>query len=238
MRRVALVTGGSMGLGKAVAEHLAAQDYEVIKCARTVDGSRSVPCDVSEEGDVWQLVRNVERFFGRVDVLVNNAAVYGPVGQIDAMSTSDWWQALRINLYGPMLCARAVLPMMRAQKYGKIINVSGAGVSPKPECSAYNASKAGLLRFTESLAVDLEGTGIDVNSVAPGTLDTRMRLRSKLPDDPDAAMASAVDCIDWLASPASDGISGRLFSAVWDDYRSIEAGDLGQDDYRMRRIAP
>lgn len=222
-----------MGLGKAVAEHLAAtQDYEVITCAR--EGDVTFHCDVANPADI-------EWMFGKIshlDVLVNNAAVYGPVAQIDSVDLDDWWEAVTINLFGPMLCARYATWLMRAQKYGKIINVSGAGVSPKPECSAYNASKAGLLRFTEALAVDLEGTGIDVNSIAPGTLDTRMRLRSKLPDDPDAAMAKAVDCIDWLASPASDGISGRLFSAVWEDYRSIKAADLGQDDYRMRRMVP
>jgi 3-oxoacyl-[acyl-carrier protein] reductase len=125
---------------------------------------------------------------------------------------------------------------MRAQGYGKIINISGAGARPQTECTAYNASKAGLLRFTEALAVDLEGAGIDVNAVAPGTLDTRMRLRSALPDDPAANMRKAVDLIAWLASSASDGITGRLFSAVWDDWEHL--GDLGKDDYRMRRVVP
>ncbi len=234
--KVALVTGGSMGLGRALAEHFARTDYEVITCARS--GEVTYRVDVSSILEVNDMTERIEELYGRIDVLVNNAAIYGPVGQIDAISPSDWADTLRINLFGPMICSRFVLPLMRKQGHGKIINVSGAGVSPKPECTAYNASKAGLLRFTEALAVDLAGTGIDVNSVAPGTLDTRMRLRSALPDDPDKAMCQAVECIAWLASAESDGISGRLFSAVWDEWPDITQHDLGEDDYRMRRIAP
>jgi 3-oxoacyl-[acyl-carrier protein] reductase len=191
---------------------------------------------VSSRTQVGDLVSYVERHHQRVDVLVNNAAIYGPVAQLDATDPSEWMDALRINLIGPMMLSRAVLPMMRRQRYGKIINISGAGARPQPECTAYNASKAGLLRFTEALAVDLADTGIDVNAVAPGVLDTRMRLRSALPDDPDANMQQAVALIAWLASSASDGITGRLFSAVWDDWKHLEA--LGADDYRMRRVVP
>lgn len=233
MRRVALITGGSMGLGKALAEHWRrADEYEVVTCARS--GDVTYVCDVADVCDVDDMVKAVTKDHGRLDVLVNNAAVYGPVGQIDALDPDEWFEVICTNLYGPLLTSRAVLPMMRAQKHGKIINISGAGVRPQPECTAYNASKAGLLRFTEALAVDLEGTGIDVNSVAPGVLDTRMRLRATLPDDPEKAMQQAVTCIAWLASDASDGITGRLFSAVWDDLEHL--GPLGKDDYRMRRV--
>jgi 3-oxoacyl-[acyl-carrier protein] reductase len=233
-KRVALVTGGSMGLGKAVADHFRQIGYEVAICARS--GQVTYSCDVSNVLEVNEMIDDMEDRFLRIDVLVNNAAIYGPVAQIDATDPGDWLKAMRINLFGPMLVCRAVLPIMRKQGHGKIINISGAGARPQPECTAYNASKAGLLRFTEALAVDLEGTGIDVNAVAPGTLDTRMRLRSPLPDDPAANMRKAVDLIAWLASSASDGITGRLFSAVWDDWEHL--GALGKDDYRMRRVVP
>jgi NAD(P)-dependent dehydrogenase (short-subunit alcohol dehydrogenase family) len=234
---VALVTGGSMGLGEAVANHLA-QTHVVITCARHAqhDDDVTYGCDVSSAPLVQRMVDWVVRILGRLDVLINNAAIYGPVGQLDAVGWQEWVEAIEINLFGPMLTSRAVLPIMRAQGHGKIINVSGAGVRPHPECTAYNASKAGLVRFTEALAADLTGTDIDVNAVAPGTLDTRMRLRSALPDDPAASMQQAVSLIAWLASSASDGISGRLFSAVWDDWEHL--GELGKDDYRMRRVVP
>lgn len=227
-----------MGLGKAVAEQFRAMDYEVVTCARSGDVTYHV--DVQHLDQVAEMAGEILRQYGHIEVLVNNAAVYGPVGQIDAMNPNEWWEAVRINLLGPMLMARVVLPTMRRQGHGKIINVSGAGVRPQPECTAYNASKAGLLRFTEALAADLEGTGINVNSIAPGVLDTRMRLRSALPDNPDSVMQQAVAAIVWLASEASNGITGRLFSAVWDDlpWRAKGRGPLGRDDYRMRRVVP
>ncbi len=222
-----------MGLGEAVANHLA-QTMEVITCARS--GIVTYRCDVANPEDVERMVENIKGINGHIDVLVCNAAIYGPIAQIDDADPLEWWDAVEINLLGPMLMSRAVLPLMRAQGHGKIINISGAGARPQPECTAYNASKAGLIRFTEALARDLDGTGIDVNAVAPGVLDTRMRLRAALPDDPAANMRKAVDLIAWLASSASDGITGRLFSAVWDDWEHL--GELGQDDYRMRRTVP
>ncbi len=235
-RQVALVTGGSMGLGQAVAERFALDGMEVVTCARS--GQVTYRCDVSELDEVERMVRDVLGACGRIDVLVCNAAVYGPVGPLDAVDPTDWWEAVCINLLGPMLCCRAVLPIMRRQGFGKIVAISGAGTRPQPECTAYNASKAGLLRFTEALAAELPNTGIDVNAVAPGVLDTRMRLRSQLPDDPAANMQRAVDLIAWLASSDSNGVTGRLFSAVWDDWRSITRDKLSQDDYRMRRVVP
>lgn len=232
-RPVALVTGGSMGLGEAVANHLA-QTMDVVTCAR--HGDVTYLCNVSDFGDVELLEQSIRLRYGRLDVLVNNAAIYGPVGQIDEVSRGDWLETIYVNLLGPLLMSRAVLPMMRAQGHGKIIMLSGGGVQPHPGTTAYNTSKGGVLRFTEALARDLEGTGIDINAVAPGTLDTRMRLRAALPADPAAAMQKAVDLVAFLASSASDGITGRLLSAVWDDWAHL--GELGKDDYRMRRVVP
>lgn len=235
MHKVALVTGGSMGLGLAIADHFMKIGYDVVTCARS--GEVTWECDVGNERDVDELFGRLWRAYGRLDVLVNNAAIYGPVGQIDEGNSADWEEVIAVNLLGPYYCCRHALPMMRRQGYGKIINISGAGARPQKECTAYNASKAGLIRFTEALAKDLEDTGIDVNSLAPGTLDTRMRLRSAKPEDPEGAMRAAVAAVAWLASSESDGISGRLFSAVWDDFGNLPA-PLGRDDFMMRRVVP
>ena len=108
-------------------------------------------------------------------MLVNNAGVYGPKGLIEEVAWDEWEHAVRVNLFGSVLCCRAVLPHFRANGYGKIIQLSGGGAtSPLPRLSAYAASKAAVVRFAETLAEELEGTGIDVNAIAPGALNTRL----------------------------------------------------------------
>jgi len=226
-----------MGLGHAVVQRFRENGMFVQTCSRTGNTPTGVTkADVSWKQDVDYLVNGVMKHWHRIDVLVCNAAVYGPVAPLEDTDWYKWVEAVNINLMGTVLPCRAVLPIMKRQGYGKIITLSGGGVRPQPNCTAYNASKAAVVRFTECLASDLAGTGIDINAVAPGTLDTRMRLRSALPDDPQAAMQKAVALIAWLASSQSDGISGRLFSAVWDDWEHL--GELSGDDYRMRRAVP
>ena len=108
-------------------------------------------------------------------MLVNNAGVYGPKGLTEDVAWDEWEQAIRVNLFGSVLCCRAVLPHFRANGYGKIIQLSGGGAtSPLPRLSAYAASKAAVVRFAETLAEELRGTGIDVNAIAPGALNTRL----------------------------------------------------------------
>jgi 3-oxoacyl-[acyl-carrier protein] reductase len=108
-------------------------------------------------------------------VLVNNAGVYGPKGLVEEVSWDEWEHAVRVNLFGSVLCSRAVLPHFRANGYGKIVQLSGGGAtSPLPRLSAYAASKAAVVRFAETLAEELRGTGTDVNAVAPGALNTRL----------------------------------------------------------------
>ena len=113
---------------------------------------------------------------GPVTALVNNAAITGPVGPADANDWDEWTQAISTNLFGTVLMCRAVLGGMRERGYGKIVNLSGGGATgPRPNFSAYATAKAGVVRFTETLARELDGTGIDVNAIAPGALNTRMR---------------------------------------------------------------
>ena len=106
---------------------------------------------------------------------MNNAGVYGPMGSIEDVDWDAWVRAIEINLFGSILMCRALLPHFKAQRYGKIIQLSGGGATnPLPRISAYAASKAAIVRFAESLALEVRDEGIDVNAIAPGALNTRM----------------------------------------------------------------
>ena len=109
--------------------------------------------------------------FGKLDIVVNNAGVYGPMGSIETIDWDEWVQAIAINLNGLVYCCRKAVEAFKPQRYGKIINLSGGGATnPLPGISAYAASKAAVVRFTETLALEVKEFGIDVNAVAPGAL--------------------------------------------------------------------
>jgi 3-oxoacyl-[acyl-carrier protein] reductase len=275
--RVAIVTGSSRGFGLAIALKLVAEGAHVVLTSREgaaldqasaqvlaarVDAQQRVLAiagDVSRESDVGRMVQTVTSQFGQIDVLVCNAGVYGPMGAIEDIDWTEWVRAVEINLYGVVLCCRAVVPLMRRQGHGKIITLSGGGATqPLPRLSAYAATKAAVVRFSETLAAELAGSGITVNSVAPGALNTRL-LDEVLQAGPDRVGAAfharavqqkaeggtpletGAELVAFLASDDSDGISGRLLSAVWDDWRSLgaEADRLATTDvFTLRRIVP
>jgi len=113
--------------------------------------------------------------FGRIHILVNNAAVTGPIGPFDAVDWNEWLATISVNLAGTAYCTRRALSLFKPHRYGKIINISGGGAAdPLPRMSAYAACKAAIARFTETLALEVRDHGIDVNAVAPGPLATRM----------------------------------------------------------------
>ena len=273
--RRAVVTGASQGLGRTIAAAYLAAGADVCLCARDLallDAAKAellaqhparrvevVAADVSRADDVRRLVAFATDRLGGLDVLVNNAGVYGPIGPIDDVNWDEWAQAIAINLMGSVLCCRAVLPQFKAQRYGKIIQLSGGGATnPLPNISAYAASKAGIVRFAETLAEETRGFGIDVNAVAPGALDTRLldqllaagpaRAGQAFYDKMVKVKASAATPLErgaslavYLASAESDGITGRLLSAVWEPWESLAThrGELEPTDvYTLRRIVP
>jgi NAD(P)-dependent dehydrogenase (short-subunit alcohol dehydrogenase family) len=215
--------------------------------------------DVSDPESVEQLVADALERLTRIDVLVNNAGVYGPKGPAEEVAWDDWEHAIRVNLFGSVLCCRAILPHFRANGYGKIVQLSGGGAtSPLPRLSAYAASKAAVVRFAETLAEELRGTGIDVNAIAPGALNTRL-LDEVLEAGPERVGTSfyeraveqrasggtplevAARLAVFLASAESDGITGKLLSAPWDPWDELPSrqDDLaGTDVYTLRRIVP
>ncbi len=191
--------------------------------------------------------------------VVNCAGVYGPIGPTDQVDWELWIRTININLLGTALVCRNVLPHFRARGGGKIVNLSGGGgTAPLPNFSAYAASKAAIIRFTETLAQEVLEFGIDVNAIAPGALNTRLldeviaagpenvgqifyEKSLKQKENGGAPFEKGAELSVFLLSSQSDGITGRLLSALWDPW-----GDLprykdalrNSDVYTLRRIVP
>jgi 3-oxoacyl-[acyl-carrier protein] reductase len=187
----ALITGGSQGLGEAIAEHFLREGANVVICARSekelvatrdklarLFPSRKILakiCDVADEAQVNALVEFALRDLGPLHILVNNAGIYGPKGPTESVDLPAWRQALEVNLFGVLLPCRAIIPHFKKAGRGKIIIISGGGATnPLPNLSAYAASKAAVVRLMETLAEELRAFQIDVNAIAPGPLATRL----------------------------------------------------------------
>jgi 3-oxoacyl-[acyl-carrier protein] reductase len=190
------------------------------------------------------------------DILVNNAGILGPMGPLWTNSLDAWHEVLLVNLLAPVALMQVVVPGMIERRWGRIINLSGGGATvPRPNFSAYAASKTALVRVTEILAWELAGTGVTVNAVAPGAMKTDMtqdilragvgsaglkevesanRLNVSDPPGQDAAEL----CV-FLASERASHVSGKLLAALWDPWRDFErfADDLTSDAYTLRRVA-
>ncbi|RJQ30709.1 MAG: SDR family oxidoreductase [Peptococcaceae bacterium] len=265
--KVAIITGGGRGIGKAVARAFAREGAYPCLVARTAAeveaAAAEIGCalaltgDVSRLEDVERVVAAVMTRAGRVDVLVNNAGVQPPVGPLWENDPDEWLKTVLINLGGVFLCCRSVLPHMIRRGRGKIINLSGGGAaSPRPRFSAYAASKAAVVRLTETLAAELADCNVQVNAIAPGAVNTGMleevlaagaaageealsKALEQLKTGGVPAWAAAELAV-FLASEESGRLTGRLISAVWDEWRSIPeridrimAGEL----YTLRRVS-
>ena len=246
---------------------LCARDEKMLEQAREQVAALAAPnqkviaqvADVSKQTDVEELVATALRVFHRLHILVNNAGVYGPKGLIEDVDWGEWIKAIEINLYGSVLMCRAVLPHLKVHQYGKIVQLSGGGATnPLPRLSAYAASKAAIVRFAETLAEEVREDHIDVNAIAPGALNTRLlgevlaagsaqvgadfyERAMKQKAQGGTPLEKGAQLAVFLASSASDGITGKLISAVWDPWETLpeHLDDLQKTDvYTLRRIVP
>lgn len=212
-----------------------------------------LPADVADEEAVSSAFASVLSAWDGVDILVNNAGVQGPIGPLHTADVEQWWKSVEVNLKGCFLCSQQVLPHMMAQRGGKIINLSGGGaVGSRPFFSAYSASKAAIVCLTETLAAEVSDYQINVNAIAPGAVNTQMleerlaagqrvgqaeikadqQLLQNGGTDPQRPAALAV----YLASARSDGLSGRLLSAVWDSWESLDVDAImASEAFTVRR---
>ena len=188
--RTAVVVGAGRGIGRAIAETLAAAGADLVLASRTgseldecvlacrANGgqAKAVPSDVADPSQAHSLIASAVGSLGRIDVLVISSGAYGPIGPIEENDPDEWKRAVEINLFGPLYLAQAVVPHMRAQGAGKIIILAGGGAtSPLPLFSAYAASKAALVRLAETLAQELRDSNVQVNAIAPGLVDTQIQ---------------------------------------------------------------
>jgi NAD(P)-dependent dehydrogenase (short-subunit alcohol dehydrogenase family) len=214
--------------------------------------------DVSRPEEVQRLLDAALGELGELTVLVSNAGVYGPKGPIEDCDWAQWVRAIEINLLGSVLATRAVIPHFRRARYGKIIQLSGGGATgPLPGLSAYAASKAAVVRFAETLAGELREHHVDVNAMAPGALNTRMldevlvagaeqvgetfyRRALEQRRSGGVPLERGGELAVFLGSAASDGLTGKLLSAVWDPWTELadRRADLDSDVYTLRRVVP
>jgi NAD(P)-dependent dehydrogenase (short-subunit alcohol dehydrogenase family) len=246
---VVIAARGEEALGRA-ADSLKAGGYE--------DTLRSHATDVSRESDVQELIENTTRWYGGIDGVVHAAAVLEPIGSFLDVDPEEWWQTLRINLFGSFLVARAAARAMRPQSRGRMVLYSGGGATrPFPNFTAYACSKVAVVRLVETIAAELAPYGIEVNAISPGIVATRMQdqtfaaaarageeyvaqAREEVKRS-GASAERAARATAFLLSDRAAGITGRLLSAPWDSWSSwpehveeIRSTDM----FTLRRIVP
>jgi len=277
-----MITGAGRGLGAAIARRLWEEGASLVLVARTGaqlrataeglpprDGQRADVhvVDLEAFGAVGEaaggaaaaaerLLESVGRD-GPLDILVNNAAIQGPIGPLWENDWIEWTRAIAVDFLAPAALCRAAIPRMRPG--GAIVNVSGGGAaSGRPRFSAYACAKTALVRLTEILAEEARPHGIRVNALAPGVMPTSMlaeieragaaaggrdfeTARAALQRADPAAFAAPAELCAWLVSDRAVSVTGRLISAVWDPWREWSATPPaleGTDLYTLRRVTP
>jgi NAD(P)-dependent dehydrogenase (short-subunit alcohol dehydrogenase family) len=271
--QVAIVTGAGRGIGRTIALAFAKERARLILAARTegelketaraCEGAGgkalAVTADVSKLDQVQRLIAAAIQEAGHVDILVNSAGIYGPIGPTAEIDTSLWVRAAEVNFFGPFYLCRTLIPHLIQRKRGKIILLGGGGATaPLPNFSSYAATKAGVVRLADTLAEELKPFNIQVNVIAPGLVDSRLQdevlaagsragaLFNKIKQaretgtgavSPEVAAKLAV----FLASPASGRLTGKLIAAPYDPWPEW----AGKDDqlnatpmYTIRRLDP
>ncbi|MBX3513783.1 MAG: SDR family oxidoreductase [Xanthobacteraceae bacterium] len=231
--RIAVVTGGAQGFGRAIAERFIASGAKVAiwdldaklaeKTATEVgNGTKVYSLDVSDFAAVEKARDATIKDFGKIDILVNNAGVAGANATVWDTTVDEWRRVMRINLDGPFVCSKAVVPHMIAQKYGRIVNIASiAGKDGNPNAAHYSASKAGVIALTKSLGKELASYDIAVNAVTPAAAKTAIFdqltqqhidfMLSKIPRARFVLVEELASLVAWMASDENSFTTGAVF---------------------------
>jgi 3-oxoacyl-[acyl-carrier protein] reductase len=231
--RAAVVTGGAQGFGKAITERFLESGARVAiwdqdtglaqKTAKALgQGVTAVACDVADPASVGKALETTVKALGRIDILVNNAGIAGANAKTWETDVEEWRKVMRINLDGPFICSRAVVPLMIAQNYGRVVNIASiAGKEGNPNAAHYSASKAGVIALTKSLGKELAGYDIAVNAVTPAAAKTAIFdqitqahidfMLSKIPRNRFVTVGEVASLVAWIASQENSFTTGAVF---------------------------
>jgi 3-oxoacyl-[acyl-carrier protein] reductase len=254
---IAFVTGASYGIGRAVAIKLTQAGMRVVAVARTTSQLEElavavdvmpISLDVTDAVAVAKAVARVESELGPIDLLVNNAGISGSSGDTWQSTPSDWWRVFEVNVFGTFLCCHAVLPGMLARGSGRIVNLSSnAAFYPLedesvPIFSAYLASKAAVIRFSEALASEVRAAGVSVFAISPGMVKSEMTaaIFADQWEDPEiwSPPELTAELIEFINTGAIDEISGRYIHASSDDWKSFpkQTAEILSNDLHALRM--
>jgi len=231
--RSAIVTGGAQGFGKAIAQRfmrsgarVAVWDRDFALAQQTAAAlgpdAIAIACDVADPGAVQEAVGTTAKVLGKVEILVNNAGIAGATATTWDTAVEEWHKVMRVNLDGPFICSRAVVPLMIAQNYGRIVNIASiAGKEGNPNAAHYSASKAGVIALTKSLGKELAGYNIAVNAVTPAAAKTAIfqqitqahidYMLSKIPRNRFVTVEEVAALVAWLVSEENSFTTGAVF---------------------------
>jgi 3-oxoacyl-[acyl-carrier protein] reductase len=231
--RRAVVTGGAQGFGRAITERFVASGAKVAiwdrdtalaeKTAQQIGAQVTVVgCDVTDPAAVAKATEATAKALGRIDILINNAGIAGANAKVWETDVEEWRNVMRVNLDCPFICSRAVVPLMIAQNYGRIVNIASiAGKEGNPNAAHYSASKAGVIALTKSLGKELAGYDIAVNAVTPAAAKTAIFdqitqehidfMLSKIPRNRFVTVEELASLVAWIASAENSFTTGAVF---------------------------